>query len=172
METIGTPERIRPPDHGDENTVLPAWLDYYRATLLVKCAGLTLEQLGRRAVAPSSLSLLGMLRHMTRVEQLWFDVRFAGHDVTRYYVDPNDLDAEFNDLDSAPLDDVVDGYRGACARSRELAAGHSLDERVKTIEHHADVDLRCIYIHMIEEYARHCGHADLLRECIDGATGD
>ncbi len=169
MDTIPAPGRVEPPHFADERTALDAWLDYYRATLLVKCAGLSFEELKRRAVPPSNLSLLGVLRHMARVEQAWFEVRFAGHDVERYY---QSRDAEFNDLDGGPLDVVHANFLRACARSREVAGRHSLDERVKKVEGDADVDLRWIYVHMIEEYARHCGHADFLRECIDGATGD
>ena len=172
MDTIPAPRRIEPIDFGPERTSLEGYLDYYRATLLLKCTGLSLEQLKWRSIAPSTLSLLGLLRHMTRVEQVWFDVRFAGNNVTRHYADPNDPDAEFHDLDGSSLDEVHALFLTTCERSRSLCEGHDLDERVATIERGADVDLRCIMVHMIEEYARHCGHADLLRECIDGATGD
>jgi uncharacterized damage-inducible protein DinB len=172
MDTIPAPVRLEPIDFGPERTSLEGYLDYYRATLLLKCAGLSLEQLQRRSVAPSTLSLLGLLRHMTLVEQGWFDVRFAGNDVARHYADPADPDADFNDLDGSSLEEVHRLFLATCERSRRLCEGHDLDERVARIERGADVDLRCIMVHLIEEYARHCGHADLLRECIDGATGD
>jgi len=172
MESIPAPLRVEPVDYGPERTSLEGYLDYYRATLLLKCAGLSFDELKRRSVAPSTLSLLGLLRHMTRVEQTWFDVRFSGNDVARHYSDPQDPDAVFNDLDGSSLEEVYDLYLATCERSRRLCEGHDLDERVARIERGADVDLRCIFVHMIEEYARHCGHADLLRECIDASTGD
>ena len=172
MDAIPAPLRVEPVDYGPELASLEGYLDYYRATLLVKCAGLSFDLLKRRSVAPSTMSLLGLLRHMTRVEQTWFDVRFAGNDVARYYSDPEDPDAVFNDLDGSSLDEVHALYLATCERSRQLCEGHDLNERVARVERGADVDLRCIFVHMIEEYARHCGHADLLRECIDGTTGD
>ena len=165
-------ERPHPPNTGNERAQLDAWLAFYRATLLRKCAGLALEQLTRRPVATSSLSLLGILRHMTFVEQIWFDVRFAGTTVTEYYKSAGDRDADFNELDSAPLDEVIANFQTACERADELARGHELDEQVaEPGKGREKVDLRWIYLHMIEEYARHCGHADILRELIDEETG-
>ena len=172
MDTIPEPHRLEPINFGLERPALEGWLDYYRATLLVKCAGLSYEQLCERSVAPSTLSLLGILRHMTKVEQIWFDIRFAGNDAARHYILPDDPGSDFSDLDSATLEEVYSLYLATCERSRSLCEHSGLDERVATVEREADVDLRWIFIHMIEEYARHCGHADLLRERIDGATGD
>ena len=150
---------------------LTSWLDFYRATLLYKCAGLGVDQLSRRPVATSSLSLLGLIRHMTFVEQHWFEFTFANFAAITYYEKDDDPDADFNDLAGAPLDEVLKNFDTACARSRGLSQGHSLDETAKYPRRGREVDLRWIYIHMIEEYARHCGHADILREMIDGATG-
>ena len=165
-------ERPHPTLQGDERTQLTSWLAFYRATLLRKCAGLSLEQLIRRPVATSSLSLLGLVRHMTFVEQAWYDARFAGNTVSEYYKSAGDRDGDFNELDSTSLEDVIANYQTACERSDELAAGHDLDELVVEPGTGRDpVDLRWIYIHMIEEYARHCGHADILRELIDEETG-
>ena len=165
-------ERPRPPSEGDERTQLNAWLAFYRATLLRKCAGLSLQQLALRPVATSSLSLLGLLRHMTFVEQVWYDVRFAGNTVSEYYKSAADRDADFNELDTTSLEDVVANFQRACNRADELSVGHDLGELVVEPGQDRDpVDLRWIYIHMIEEYARHCGHADILRELIDEVTG-
>jgi uncharacterized damage-inducible protein DinB len=172
MEEIAPFVRPKPLSSGDERSQLESWLTFYRATLLKKCSGLTVEGLARRPVASSTMSLLGLLRHMTFVEQIWFDVRFAGNDVVEYYRRPDDREVAWTELESATLDDVVATYYRACAASDELARGHELDEFVTNPGPGREpVDLRWIYLHMIEEYARHCGHADLLRELIDGTTG-
>jgi Protein of unknown function (DUF664) len=171
METFEAPSRPHIPPSGDELTQLSAWLDFYRATVLSKCDGLKAVQLKERPVATSALSLLGIVRHMTFVEQIWFESRFAGLDVVEYYKLEGDRDADFNDLDSAAVEEVFDRYLRATAKSREVVEGHSLDELAQRERQGQKFDLRWIYIHMIEEYARHCGHADLLRELIDGTTG-
>jgi hypothetical protein len=171
MDTITAPERSEPPNSGPERAQLEGWLEFHRATLLKKCGGLTFEQLCQRPAAPSNLSLLGLLRHMTVVEQVWFELVFAGADVEAPYVPDGDREAQFRDLDSATLEQVADLYLATCQRSRELAEGHGLDELAAVERRGRHVDLRWIYVHMIEEYARHNGHADLLREMIDGQTG-
>jgi hypothetical protein len=118
------------------------------------------------------MSLLGLLRHMTFVEQIWFDARFAGNDVVEYYRNPDDREAEWTELGSATLDEVVANFQQSCQTADELARDHDLDELVnKPGTGWEPVGLRWIYVHMIEEYARHCGHADLIREMIDGTTG-
>jgi uncharacterized damage-inducible protein DinB len=172
MDEIPKFVRPKPLLSGPEREQLGSWLAFYRATLLKKCSGLAFEDLARRPVATSTMSLLGMVRHMTFVEQVWFDVRFAGNEVVEYYRRPDDREVEWTELDSATLDEVVANFQRACETSDELARGHELEELVK--ERGADgepVDLRWIYLHMIEEYARHCGHADILRELVDGTTG-
>jgi uncharacterized damage-inducible protein DinB len=172
MEEIPRFMRPKPLSSGGERDQLVSWLAFYRSTLLKKCSGLTFEDLCRRPVATSSMSLLGMVRHMTFVEQVWFDARFAGNDVTEYYRRPDDREAEWTELASATLDQVVADFEHACETSDELARGHDLDETVRRPGANREpVDLRWIYLHMIEEYARHCGHADIIRELIDGTTG-
>ncbi|MGH3733546.1 MAG: DinB family protein [Acidimicrobiales bacterium] len=171
METFEAPERPDVPYNGPERVQLDAWLDFQRATLLQKCHGLSAEQLKERPIATSSLSLLGLVRHMTFVEQAWFESTFSGVETTDYYKTEDDRDADFNDLDSVAVEGVFVLYADAAETSRELARGHDLDQLVKKPRRGRDVDLRWIYIHLIEEYARHCGHADLIRELIDGATG-
>jgi uncharacterized damage-inducible protein DinB len=171
METFEAPPRPNIPLNGPERVQLEAWVDFYRATLLEKCDGLNAAQLKERPVGTSSLSLLGMVRHMTFVEQVWFEKRFAGRDTVEYYKTDGDRDADFNDLDDTAVEDVFVLYGQAIQVSRDVSAGHELDEMVARVDRGREVDLRWILIHMIEEYARHCGHADLIRELIDGATG-
>jgi len=170
-----TIEREEPALTGlDERTSLRLWLDYHRATLLWKCEGLTAEQLAERSVPPSTMSLLGLVRHMTEVERGWFLRTLAGEDAPPLYYDEHNRDGDFDDVDPARRDDDFAMFQQTLDRCRSAeAAVASLDDNGK--HHHRDegpVSLRWIMVHMIEEYARHNGHADLLRECIDGATGD
>ena len=161
-------ERPDGPLTGPERLLLQAFLDWHRATLLYKCAGLTGEQLAERTVPPSGLSLLGLVRHMTKVERTWFRIRFAGEPVDQPY--GPDAEAEFELLDparaAADYARLTEEFKLA-----DAAVAHaSLDD---TFVHRGEeMSLRLIYLHMIEEYARHVGHADLLRERIDGATGE
>lgn len=172
MWQIAEPERPEPIRSGPEHDQLESWLDYYRTTLVKKCAGLSVEQLVERPVASSDLSLLGLIRHLSVVEQYWFEVVFAHRTVEAYYRDDSDVDADFHDLSDASLDEVMSTFDAACAHSRECARGQNLATPSPPSRAGRDVTLRWIYLHMIEEYARHCGHADLLRELIDGVTGD
>ncbi|HEY5302913.1 MAG TPA: DinB family protein [Acidimicrobiales bacterium] len=168
---------IRPPElrAGSERVQLEGWLDYHRATLLMKCAGLDTGELTRRTVLPSTLTLLGLLQHMTLVEVAWFDVVLHDSDTPFPYTHSDDgqrdRDAEFNDFTFATPEEIADTFVTVCARSRELATDVSLDDLAKKMRRDGPVDLRWIYLHMIEEYARHNGHADLLREVLDGSTG-
>jgi len=155
-----------------EREALEQWLDYHRATLLTKCAGLTAEQLKRRAVAPSNLSLLGLVRHMADTERGWFRQCAAREDVPDLYWAEADHDADFNGLEVADAEADLDTYRREVVAARKAVAGKGLDEVVSHPQVRAERDIRWIYLHMIEEYARHNGHADLIRECIDGVTGD
>jgi uncharacterized damage-inducible protein DinB len=162
-------DRRRPPYSADEKDMLDGWLEYHRATLLFKCAGLTGEQLCERAVPPSSLSLLGLVRHMSEVERWWFR-RALGEDVPTLYCPPESEDGDFDDTDPANAEADFATYERECALARENTASLPLDT---TYDHprRGPVQLRWIYTHMVEEYARHNGHADLLRERLDGATG-
>ena len=165
------PTRTDPPFRDAERQALEAWLEFHRATLLTKCAGLTAEQLATRSVPPSTLSLLGLVRHMTEVERGWFRRTLAGEDVAPSYYDDENPDGDFDDVDPARADDDLAAYLAELEAVRAAASRHDLDD-VGTHHRGDQVDLRWIYLHMIEEYARHNGHADLLRERIDGATGD
>ena len=172
MDTFSAPDNRSVPFHGDERTQLGCWLTSYRETLLIKCDGLNLAQMKQHPVATSQLSLLGIIRHMTCVEQAWFEHTFRGIESAEYYKTPADRDGDFRDLDELGLDQVLANYHRAIATAEECARGHQLDEMAAQPRRGREVDLRWIYLHMIEEYARHCGHADLLRELIDGVTGE
>jgi hypothetical protein len=172
--TWTAPEMTRdaPPRVADERAMLDAWLDFHRQTLLWKCAGLTAEQLVLRSAEPSRLSLLGLVRHMAEVERGWFRHGFAREPVANLYCSDERPEADFEDVNPAGADKDIATFRQEVGLSRAAAAGHSLDETYFHERRQTDVSLRWIYVYMIEEYARHNGHADLLRERIDGVTGD
>jgi uncharacterized damage-inducible protein DinB len=164
---------VERPDGGldsDERTMVEEFLAWQRSTLLLKCAGLTGEQLARRSVGHSGLSLLGLIRHMSKVERVWFRERFAGQPIERLYSTDEWKDADFEDLDPAKAEADYARYLDECRLADEAVAGASLDDTFT--DHGRPASLRMIYLHMIEEYARHNGHADLLREGIDGVTGE
>ncbi len=167
-------QRDEPRRQTGERQALEQWLDYHRATLLTKCAGLTAEQLKERAVPPSSLSLLGLVRHMIEVERWWFRVHVAGEEVGMPYWTREDPDGDFNGVADADAEADLLGYHQELERARGAVRDTGLDDIVRKRggDPREDPNVRWIYLHMIEEYARHNGHADLLRERIDGATGD
>ncbi len=153
--------------------MLDSWLEFHRATLLYKCEGLTEAQLKTRSVPPSSLSLLGLVRHMTEVERGWFRRVLVGEDVKPLYYSEDNEDGDFDDVDTADMAGDMGRFREEVDHCRRVAAEHpDLDTIAKRARRGRQVSLRWIYVHMIEEYARHNGHADFLRERIDGATGD
>jgi hypothetical protein len=164
-------ERSDPPPYvADERRRLDSWLDFQRATLLSKCVGLTGEQLAQRPVADSALSLLGLVRHMAANERIWFRIRFAGEDVAGLYESPDFPDgAEFDLIDPARAEDDFKVYTDELGEVRRVTRGRSLDETFG--DETVTVDLRWLYAHMIGEYARHNGHADIIRELVDGVTG-
>jgi Protein of unknown function (DUF664) len=166
-------ERTRPERVLGERQALEAWLDFHRDTLLLKCAGLTPAQLKERAVPPSRLSLLGLVRHMTEVERWWFRIHAAGTDLPFPY-DPAQTGEDFEALDDADAAANIEAFKQEIKGARAAVAGSQLDDVVPSHGHHPERarDIRWIYLHMIEEYARHNGHADLIRERIDGLTGD
>ncbi|WP_405009344.1 DinB family protein [Kitasatospora sp. NBC_01539] len=168
-----TTERIDPPFAADETAMLTAWLDYHRATLLLKTEGLTPEQLRERSVPPSSLSLLGLVRHMAEVERHWFLGILQGQEFEEgIYWTSEDEDGDFNQVDGADPEADLATFRTQVGLAREAAAGLPPETPGKRLRRGEEVTLRWILVHMIEEYARHNGHADLLRERIDGATGE
>ncbi|MBO4272705.1 DinB family protein [Microbispora triticiradicis] len=168
-----TDTRTDPPLHAGEREMLRAFLDWHRQTLAVKCEGLTEEQLRLRSVPPSSLSLLGIVRHMADVERSWFRRRLAGEDLEGIYYTDDDPDGEFDNVDTASAEEAFATWRAEIEHARAAeAACADLDATTKTAREGVHRSLRWIMVHMIEEYARHNGHADLLRERIDGATGE
>jgi uncharacterized damage-inducible protein DinB len=165
--------RIDPPFIADERPMLEAWLEYHRATLAMKCDGLSTEQLRQRAVPPSSLSLLGLVRHMAEVERGWFRRTLNGEEAGQLYCSEADPDGDFDHVDDAEPAEAFAAWRAECDHARELlAAAPSLDATGARQRRGEPVSLRWILVHMIEEYARHNGHADFLRERIDGSVGD
>jgi hypothetical protein len=170
MPTWLSPDRTYPPQVSGELDSLEAWVDYHRATLLMKCAGLEPEQLASRACPPSSLSLLGLVRHLTEVEGWFHD--FDDEPSGDWYSTDEDPDACFNAVDPSRAEADLAAYLASVERAREAVKGRALDEISPEPDDGRPVSLRWIYLHMIEEYARHNGHADLLRERIDGMTGD
>jgi len=168
MSTWTTPERPEPPNNPiDERAALEDRLEYQRTTLLRKCGGLTPEQLAQRSLPPSKLSLLGLVRHMSGVEA-WFHSYDGqpGHMFFWNYV-AGATDG-FEEADVVRAADDLASYQASVARSRDAVAERSLGAALPG----EDYTLRWVYLHMIEEYARHNGHADFLRERIDGATGE
>ncbi|MGD3107065.1 DinB family protein [Streptomyces sp. YGL11-2] len=163
-------ERSGAPAAAGERDMLQGWLDFHRDTLLVKCAGLTPEQLVRAGTPPSTLTLLGLVRHLTEVERWWFRRRFAGEPIGDLHCTEDDPDADFNDLDPAAAEADFAAFRAEVAACDAVAADRGLDETFTATDGRT-LNLRWVYVHLIEEYARHNGHADLLRQGIDGATG-
>lgn len=155
---------------GDRDA-LESWLEFYRTTLPLKVAGLTGAQLCQASIPPSRLTLLGIVRHLTFVERIWFTNVVAGQDVPPLYcVDGSDGD--FNHLDPAAAMADLGRYDAELVSCRRHAAAVvDLDTALPGKRHGRDLNLRWVYLHMIEEYARHLGHADLIRECVDGVTG-
>ena len=153
----------------DERSLLVRYLRNYRLTLELKCSGLDTEQLATRSVPPSNMSLLGLLRHLATVEQYWFRVASEGNDVPRLYRGDGGEELEFDGAvaDPAVVADAWQTWRSEVAYAEQY------------VEDHPDLDsagpegdtLREVLLHMVEEYARHCGHADFLRERIDGRVG-
>ena len=166
-------DRVSPPHAGPERQMLESWLDWHRATLLHKCAGLSGAQLAERSVPPSGLSLLGLVRHLAEVERGWFRAEWRD-DVQPLYDDSDDVDVDLNDTDPARADDDLAAYLAEVEAARAEASRHQLDDvtQVRRPDSTRELSLRWVYLHMIEEYARHNGHADLLRERIDGVTGE
>jgi Protein of unknown function (DUF664) len=148
---------------GDERTLADGWLELHRQTLLWKCGGLTAQQLKLRAIERSDLSLLGLVRHMAEVERDWFRTRFAGAQLGYLYCTEGKMQAEFDVADADAESDLA-VYAREIEAVRQTTRGRSLDETFMDPNRKTEMSLRFVY-------ARHNGHADLLRESIDGQTG-
>ena len=145
-----------------------------RQTLELKCQGLGAEEMARRSAPPSNMSLLGLVRHMADVERYWFRVVLSGGDAPRRYRTTEDRDADFNGAtaDPAVVDEAWDAWREEVSYAEQCVEGlEDLGTRVPLPDEEEEIAVREVLMHMIEEYARHCGHADLLRERIDGRVG-
>jgi uncharacterized damage-inducible protein DinB len=170
VEDLQDPRRHEPDFVLSERAMLEGWLEFHRTTLLLKCEGLDDERRKTRPIPTSNLSLHGLVRHMAEVERNWFRrVLLREPDAPPIWYDPAVEDSELVPLDDADWDDDRAAWQDECDESRAAAAGHELDDT--GVRHGEPCSLRWIYVHMIEEYARHNGHADLIRELLDGATG-
>ena len=158
------------PPTGDERAVLTGFLDWHRATFEAKCRGVPPERLSDKGVPPSDLSLHGLVRHLAAVERWWFRIQLAGEDVPMLFYSDDDPDQDFESLDG-DVGEALEIWREECERSRAVVAQRSLDDTGTRIRDGSPFSVRWLLVSHIAEYARHNGHADLLRERIDGATG-
>ncbi|MEE1740315.1 DinB family protein [Streptomyces sp. BE147] len=154
-----------------ERQMLEGWLNWHRETLLTKCAGLAPAQLAGATVEPSGLTLLGLVRHMAEVERWWFRRGFAGEAVGAVFTGPADGDEGLVGVRAADAERDFGRFRDEIEACDAAAAGHGLDETFLS-SGGRPLSLRWVYVLLIQEYARHNGHADFLRERTDGATGD
>jgi len=169
VEDLVDPRRSEPPYVLGERPMLEAWLEFHRTTLLLKCEELDDASRKARPIPSSLLSLHGLVRHMAEVERSWFRRTLLRDDCGWIWRDPAIDDSELLPLDDADWESDLATWRAECDASRVAAAAHALDDT--GLRHGEPCSLRWIYVHMIEEYARHNGHADLLRELVDGAVG-
>ncbi|TDT39229.1 uncharacterized protein DUF664 [Streptomyces sp. BK208] len=169
-----TTERSEPPVDAGERAMLEGWLEYHRQTLAWKCEGLTDEQLRTAAVAPSALTLMGLVRHMAEVERSWYRRVLAAEDAGPIYSSGEETEGEFRFTEADTFAEAHATWQAEIEAARRNAAGVPLGEtsQGRHLRTGKRSTLRWIHTHMIEEYARHNGHADLIRERLDGATGD
>jgi uncharacterized damage-inducible protein DinB len=170
VEDLVDPRRVEPSYLLGERDMLEGWLEFHRTTLLMKCEGLDDEGRKRRPVPTSNLSLHGLLRHMAEVERGWFRRTLLREpDTPPIWYDPAVEDSEMVPLDDADWDADLAAWEAECEAGRQAAAGLGLDDT--GLRRGEPCSLRWIYNHMIEEYARHNGHADLIRELVDRQVG-
>lgn len=158
------------PRAADELTMLKAYLDHYRETFELKCAGVPADRLCQRSSPPSTMSLHGLIRHLAGVERWWFATNFAGLDLPMLFYSDDDPDQDFESLDGDPLE-AMDLWRAECERSREIVEQASSLDAVGVRERNGSFTLRWLMLRTIAEYAQHDGHADFLRQGIDGEVG-
>jgi uncharacterized damage-inducible protein DinB len=164
-------ERPDPPLIAGEREMLRVFLDFHRATLAMKCDGLTDDQLRERSMPPSTLTLLGLVRHMAEVERIWFRRAIAGEDLPLVWTDEIDFQVAY-DVSKADGSEAFAVWRAEVDRSRQIEAeAESLDVLGYQPRWDEQVSLRFVMLHLIHEYARHNGHADFLREGVDGTVG-
>jgi uncharacterized damage-inducible protein DinB len=164
-------KRVGPPHVGSERETLRAFLDYHRATLAMKCEGLTDAELRQRSMPPSTLSLLALVRHMAEVERAWFRRVFEDNDAPMVWSDEIDFQAAYDDSASTRAEAFA-AWEAEVEHSRRIErAALSLDLTGRQPRWDEEVSLRMVMVHVLLEYGRHNGHADLLREGVDGAVG-
>jgi uncharacterized damage-inducible protein DinB len=166
-------ERTEPARTAGDRESLEQRLDFHRDTLLMKCAGLKADQLKARPVPPSGLSLLGLVRHMVEVERWWFRMHAGNEQIGFEYCTDDNESADFDDLVEADAPADLEAFRREVEAASAAVRDKELEDVVASRGHDPERtrNIRWIYLHMIEEYARHNGHADLIRECIDGEVG-
>lgn len=153
----------------DERTLLEDFLDWHRALFLHKAAGLTGEQLATASVPPSNLTLLGLIRHMAKVERKWFRERIGKQEMPTMYDESQGRDADFEQLDASAAQQDYERYVEEVRLAKEALADASYDDVIDGGQN-GPMSVRAVVLHMVEEYAQHNGHADLIRERVDGAT--
>ena len=164
--------RTAPPPMAGERESLDAWVEFYRETLLLKIDGLDAEQLCQRSIPPSALSPIGIVRHLTDVEAYWLREVLLDEEQPDPHCSEDNPNGDFDDVNPATALADVEAYRREIEATRAAQASWAdLDVPVRGLRHGEQVNLRWILTHLIEEYARHLGHVDLLREAIDGGTG-
>lgn len=164
-------DRPRIPRVAREREALSAYLEYYRATVGMKCRGVTADQARTRSMPPSTMSLHGLVRHLASVERWWFQQNFERRAVPLLFFAGGHPDLDFNPPSDADFAADQQAWRAECAVSRDIVAAHELDDTARPLDWYEDIDLRWLMLRMIAEYAQHCGHLDLLREGVDGRTG-
>jgi uncharacterized damage-inducible protein DinB len=166
-------ERVDPQWAASELETQHEFLDYQRASLLMKVRGLDDEQARRRSCPPSTLNLLGLVRHMAKVERIWFQECFAGRgDLPRLYSTREDPDRDLHPSASDSLEEAIATLEAEIVVSKQLSIDAPADQLSAAARTDGHPNLRWILAHMIEEYARHLGHADLLRQAVDGNVDD
>lgn len=165
--------RVSPPTVGSERELLQSYLDFHRGTLLWKTAGLTSEQLTERRIEPSTMSLIGLVRHATEVERYWIQICLDGRSFDLLKTWSQEFpDGDFDLVDPAKVEEDLADFRETTKLSDEILAGYSLDHTFIRPRVGTEHSVRSIYFHLIQENARHNGHADLFRQCTDGQTGE
>jgi uncharacterized damage-inducible protein DinB len=162
------PEPVDGPRGGPERALIESYLDYQRATLLNICAGLTADQLAAQPIPSTNLSLLGLVRHLAKVERIWFRIRAAGEPIDPLFDVALGKDYDFEGIDMAQAEEDFATYRRERDLARAAAATIDFEAWVPTREE--PWSLRLVHLHVIGEYARHNGHADLLRQAVDGVV--
>jgi uncharacterized damage-inducible protein DinB len=168
---VTSDDRIGPPSFGSERDMLRAFLDFHRATLAMKCEGLPDEELRQQSMPPSTLSLLGLVRHMAEVERAWFRRVFEDNHAPMVWSDTTDFQAAYA-ASASTRDEAFAAWTAEVENSRRIERdAESLDLAGYQPRWGEEVSLRMVIVHVLLEYGRHNGHADLLREGIDGTVG-